>query len=196
MKHHFKTLVFSLVGVCVLSGMAYAVPMTAFQLNIRSTAVIPVEQRLVVLKVAEQILQREDTAFIGLLSDLPNPFVYQSRAVADALTAPEVPLEAPVEVQQSLSEQAVLDMIAANLLTRISGFLERGGNYFVQLRGGDLLRVGNQLPVRVPAIGEETFMITIIAINPATLVLGLGESRVNLAMPTTATGGARMAPAD
>jgi hypothetical protein len=175
-------------GCALLSMMAHAVPMTEFQLNVRADTVLSIEHRLTVLKVAEGILRREDPLYLELLTDLPNPFLYESRRTDVAK------VEVEKEPEPRFSEQEVLSQIAATLSTRITGSLERGDNYFVQLSGGELLRVGNRLPVRIPTLSNESFIVDIIAISPTGLVLGLGESRVALPMPTSTRGGATLMP--
>jgi hypothetical protein len=173
-------------------SLAVAVPMTEFQLNVRADTVLSIENRLTVLSVAERILNRNDPQFAELMGDLPNPFLYESRP---APVEAEFVAPAP-EPEPRFSEQEVLAQIAATLSSRITGSLERGGNYFVQLSGGELLRVGNRLPVRIPTLSAEAFIIEIISISPSGLMLGLGESRIALPMPTGARGGARLTPAD
>ncbi len=173
-------------------SLVVAVPMAEFQLNVRADTVLSIDNRLTVLSVAERILNRDDSQFIKLLGDLPNPFLYESRP---APVKPDIEVPEP-EPEPSFSEQEVLAQIAATLSVRITGSLERAGNYFVQLSGGELLRTGNRLPVRIPTLSDEAFIIDIISISPTGLVLGLGESRIALPMATGARGGARLTPAD
>lgn len=179
----------SLIG---FSGLLNAVPMTEFQLNVRADTVLSIENRQTVLMVAERILNRSDVSFVELLADLPNPFRYESRVAAAGPAA--VTSEAEPEAKPQLSEQEVLAQIGSILSARIAGSLERGGNHFVQLSGGELLRAGTRLPVRIPTIREEAFMVDILSISPTGLLLELGESRLAMPMPSTSSGGARLSP--
>ena len=192
MKLRLSSNLLIILGCLSYASLGVAVPMTEFQLNVRADTVLSIENRLTVLSVSERILNRNDPQFAELLDDLPNPFLYESRP---ALVEAEVVAPAP-EPEPRISEQEVLAQIAATLSSRITGSLERGGNYFVQLSGGELLRAGNRLPVRIPTLSTEAFIIEIISISPGGLMLGLGESRIDLSMPTGARGGARLTPAD
>jgi hypothetical protein len=192
MKRRLSSYLLIILGWFSCHSMVVAVPMTEFQLNVRADSVLSIENRLTVLSIAERILNRNDPQFIGLLSDLPNPFLYESRPAPVKLEV----AEPEPEPESRVSEQEVLAQIAATLSARITGSLERAGNYFVQLSGGELLRTGNRLPVRIPTLSDEAFIIDIISISPTGLVLGLGESRTGLPMPTGTSGGARLMPAD
>lgn len=192
MKMKLKTILLLASPQIAFCGLLNAVPMSEFQLNVRADTVLPIENRQTVLMVTDRILHRADVSFVELLADLPNPFRYESRvAVAEsAVVAPEPEPEA----EPQLSEQEILAQIASILSARITGSLERGGNHFVQLSGGELLRAGTRLPVRLPTIREEAFMIDIVTISPTGLLLELGESRLAMPMPSTSSGGARLSP--
>ncbi len=176
-----------IVCLCALAALPCGVVAGAMGPNInlggRADAVLPDVRRQAVLEVAEKILQREEAEFALIIGDLPNPFVYDSRrVVAEVEEAPEAP--APVV----FSDQAVLERIAPNFSSRITGRLTRGGVPYLQVRGGQLYQAGNEFRVSLPGIREEPYAITIHEVRSNSFVLGLNDARIDVPMPGSEDG--------
>ncbi|CAA6679520.1 MULTISPECIES: hypothetical protein [unclassified Lentimonas] len=127
--------------------------------------------RISVLDVAETYLSQGDSDFAALLKTLDSPYGAEAPEVVVAVEE-----QAPVAEAVAYDDASVLEAIGLKFAIQVRGTLEKGGQNYLQLQGGGLLKSGTSFPANIPEIKDQTFTITVSDISSRGYTLSMGTS--------------------
>ncbi|CAA6691623.1 MULTISPECIES: hypothetical protein [unclassified Lentimonas] len=134
--------------------------------------------RISVLDVAETYLSQGDSDFAALLKTLDSPYGAEAPEVVVAVEAVPVEEQAPGGIAEAVAydDASVLEAIGLKFAIQVRGTLEKGGQNYLQLQGGGLLKSGTSFPANIPEIKDQTFTITVSDISSRGYTLSMGTS--------------------
>ena len=142
--------------------------------------VLALPVRINVLDVAEAYLSQDDSDdFAALVKTLDSPYgLEEEEVVVAAVEAVSVEDQAPEPVAAPVAydDASVLKAISLTLANQVRGTLEKGGQSYLQLQGGGLLKSGTSFPAKVPEIEDQTFTVTVLDVSSRGYTLSMGES--------------------
>ena len=179
-----------LLGLALLAGLTpvFARP-PEVKLFGRKDSVLAAKLRADALAAMDAYLEQDDPAFSSLIEQVGNPYDYVPEVVEVAepeetpavRVAPRRPVAPPpVAGPVVYSDASVLDLIAARFAPQVRGTLTKGGISYLQLQGGRLLQAGTNLPVKIPQLNGQSFMLKLSAVNARGYTLQIGQAALSM----------------
>jgi hypothetical protein len=178
-----KTLLYALSSLLlVLCGAQTLLATPQIKLSGRKSLVLSLESRATVLEVANHYLSDKDESFLALVSEVETPYAFEQPVVLQS----EAEVEAPKAF--NYDDASILSVVAKSFELQVRGSLARGDAHFLQLRGGNLIKVGSSFPASIPQADNQTFTVTVTEISSDGYVLQLGEATQTVLMNAPGTG--------
>lgn len=136
--------------------------------------VVPTKLRASILEMAELSLNCSDEAFLSAMQKVKDP--YTNGNVSSGMVG-ESTSEKPLVVYDDAS---VLELIMSNFASQVRGTLAKGGNNYLQLKGGGMLQEGDSFPVQIPQIEGQTFTVSIMEITTRGYTLKMNDAVQNV----------------
>lgn len=172
-----KKITFFLLLVSVMLNLSAIGAGSRINLRTAQGTVVSDKNRNEVLVVADDYLVQRDSDFLETLDTLNNPYLYeQPKAVAQQ--APSVARrQANGASNVVYNDASVVQAVSRSFSKQVRGTLARGSENYIQLKGGGLLKAGDQFPARLPQAGGQTFTVVVDAINDASYTLRINNAK-------------------
>lgn len=163
--------------ILLFTVFAGAVSLSAYEprvtLSGRKDRVISKDERAVVLDVATGFMNRGEGDFLARAEAIGDPFSFKepegSKSSGGVITVDRKPQVIEYD------DASLLAAVVPGFSNQVRGYLMRGDGYFLQLAGGNLLRVGESFPVRLPGIQDKGYRVLIAEITDQGYTLQLNE---------------------
>jgi predicted phage tail protein len=169
-----------LISAVLLSGVHSYAATTEFRLSGRKDRVLPLQTRATVLQAAQESLNRKDDAFLVLVDEIKNPYVYEEEVVAEVVTATGEPQVVEQQAPIVYDNRSILKAIGTSFAQQVRGTMARGSVRYLQLQGGGALQVGASFPAKLPELEGQSFLITIQDINSDGYTLQMKDATLTL----------------
>jgi hypothetical protein len=167
-------------AIVLLAAFCAGIPLPAYEARInlsgRKDRIIPTANRVVVLEVADDFLEKDWGEYQAAVASLPNPFTFDRGKKADTSSG-VITVDQQPERAVEYDDASLLEAVAPGFSAQVRGFLNRSGKDYLQLAGGRLMTVGDTFPVRLPGLKKDSFEITISAISRQGYTLSLNEAK-------------------
>lgn len=149
------------------------------RINLRAPngTVVSDENRNEVLLVAEDYLVQRDSDFVATLDTINNPYLYE-QPKEEAAQSPSAPRQQTSGATNVVyNDASVVQAVSRSFSKQVRGTLARGSENYIQLKGGGLLKAGDQFPARIPQAGDQTFTVVVDMINDASYTLRINNAK-------------------